>query len=89
MPKSFDALACAPMAARVASSRTGEGERLARGLGWFSLALGAAAVAAPHGLANAIGVAVEMVQNDAIAKIQQEFAELNAPPDTSQTAASL
>ena len=41
------------------------------------------------GFANAIGVAVDMVQNDAIAKIQQEFAELNAPPDTSQTAASL
>jgi glycerol-3-phosphate acyltransferase PlsX len=41
------------------------------------------------GFANAIGVAVDMVQNDAIAKIQQEFAELAAPPTPSQTAASL
>ncbi len=40
------------------------------------------------GFANAIGVAVDMVRNDAIAKIQQEFAELAAPP-ASQTAASL
>jgi glycerol-3-phosphate acyltransferase PlsX len=41
------------------------------------------------GFANAIGVAVDMVQNDAIAKIQQEFAELTASSGTSQTAASL
>jgi glycerol-3-phosphate acyltransferase PlsX len=41
------------------------------------------------GFANAIGVAVDMVQNDAIAKIQQEFAELTASPGATQTAASL
>ena len=41
------------------------------------------------GFANAIGVAVDMVQNAAIAKIQQEFAELTASSGASQTAASL
>jgi uncharacterized membrane protein len=33
-----------------------DGERLARGLGWFSLALGAAMLFAPRGLARTIGV---------------------------------
>lgn len=33
-----------------------DGQRLARGLGWFSLALGATALAAPGALANAIGI---------------------------------
>jgi glycerol-3-phosphate acyltransferase PlsX len=41
------------------------------------------------GFANAVGVAVDMVRNDAIAKIQQEFAELTASPAATQTAASL
>lgn len=34
----------------------GTGERLARGLGWFSLALGMAQIAAPAGMARLIGV---------------------------------
>jgi len=33
-----------------------DGQALARGLGWFSLALGAAALAAPQGLARGIGI---------------------------------
>lgn len=37
-------------------SLTGDGQRLARNLGWFSLALGATMLAAPHGLARAIGI---------------------------------
>ncbi|MEZ5830034.1 MAG: phosphate acyltransferase PlsX [Dongiaceae bacterium] len=41
------------------------------------------------GFANAIGVAVDMVANEAIPKMQQEFAQLTVPSDAAQTAASL
>ena len=41
------------------------------------------------GFANAIGVAVDMVQNDAIAKMQQEFEQMMATLDASQSAASV
>ena len=41
------------------------------------------------GFANAIGVAVDMVANDAIEKMKQEVAHVLATPGASQTAASL
>ena len=41
------------------------------------------------GFANAIGVAVDMVQNGAIAKMQQEFEQMMATLDASQSAASV
>jgi glycerol-3-phosphate acyltransferase PlsX len=41
------------------------------------------------GFANAIGVAVDMVANEAITKMQQEFAQLTATLEASQTAASI
>jgi len=36
--------------------RNGSADAMARGLGWFSLALGAAELAAPHAIARALGM---------------------------------
>ena len=41
------------------------------------------------GFANAIGVAVDMVTNDAIEKMKLETADIMAMPGAAQTAASL
>ena len=40
----------------IGSIRNGDGTALARGLGWFSMGLGAAELAVPHELARLIGV---------------------------------